>query len=78
MMIKTQIFHSNIFQSLSSIAGANYTTAGLVIVIAVLQLAMLYKKRSLAKHSKDGIRLPPGPPPRWFWNNALPTVKSVV
>jgi hypothetical protein len=73
----TQIFHSNLFQSLSSITGANYAT-GLVVVIAVLRLAMLYKKRSLAKHSKDDIRLPPGPPPRWFWSNALPTVKSVV
>ncbi|KAJ8589773.1 cytochrome P450 [Rhizopogon salebrosus TDB-379] len=35
---------------------------------------MVYKKRSLAEYSKDGIRLPPGPPPRWFWSNALPTV----
>jgi hypothetical protein len=77
MTIKTQIFQSNLFQILSSIAGTNYAT-GLLVAVAILQLAVVYKKRSLAEYSKDGIRLPPGPPPRWFWSNALPTVKSVV
>jgi hypothetical protein len=49
---------------------ANYA-AGVVTVVAVL--VMLYKKCSLA--GRKGIPLPPGPPARWFWNNALPTVK---
>ncbi|KAG1768299.1 cytochrome P450 [Suillus occidentalis] len=51
---------------------ANYA-AGLVTVVAVL--AILYKKFSLA--GRKGIPLPPGPPARWFWNNALPTVNIV-
>ncbi|OJA21348.1 hypothetical protein AZE42_12222 [Rhizopogon vesiculosus] len=47
--------------------------AGFLAVVVLLQLAKLYKKHSLAISSK--IPLPPGPPPRWFWSNVLPTVK---
>jgi hypothetical protein len=76
-MIKIRIFQSYLFPSSSSIATANYV-ASLVAVVVVLQLALLYKRHSPAMCSKGGIRLPPGPPPRWFWSNALPTVKSVL
>jgi hypothetical protein len=76
-MIKIRIFQSYLLPSSSSIATANYV-ASLVAVVVVLQLALLYKRHSLAMCSKGGIRLPPGPPPRWFWSNALPTVKSVL
>ncbi|KAG1717239.1 cytochrome P450 [Suillus paluster] len=34
---------------------------------------MLYRKFSLAGR-RNGIPLPPGPPPCWFWSNALPAV----
>ncbi|KAG1720536.1 cytochrome P450, partial [Suillus lakei] len=40
---------------------------------AAAVLAVLYKKSSLA-NSKNTIPLPPGPPARWFWSNALPSV----
>jgi len=50
--------------------------AGLLVIVVVLQLAKLYKKHSLGISSKNSIPLPPGPPPRWFWSNALPTVKT--
>lgn len=49
---------------------ANYAV-GVATVVAVL--VILYKKFSLA--GRKGIPLPPGPPARWFWTNALPTVK---
>ncbi|KAG1728771.1 cytochrome P450 [Suillus lakei] len=45
--------------------------AGVVATVAVL--AILYKKSSLA-NGKNAIPLPPGPPARWFWSNALPSV----
>ncbi|KAG2038135.1 cytochrome P450 [Suillus americanus] len=47
---------------------ANYA-AGVVVVVAVL-FAVLYQRPSDA----NDIPLPPGPPARWFWSNALPTV----
>ncbi|KAG1765652.1 cytochrome P450 [Suillus occidentalis] len=47
--------------------GANYA-AGVVTVLAVL--VVFYKKFSLA--GRKGFPLPPGPPARWFWCNALP------
>ncbi|KIJ65429.1 hypothetical protein HYDPIDRAFT_110496 [Hydnomerulius pinastri MD-312] len=37
-------------------------------------VAVLYKKRQAAFASMNGIPLPPGPPARWFWDNAMPTV----
>jgi hypothetical protein len=77
MMIKTRILPVITFPNSSGIATANYV-ASLVTVVVVLQLALLYKRRSTAMCIKDGIRLPLGPPPRWFWSNALPTVKSVL
>ncbi|OJA08606.1 hypothetical protein AZE42_07139 [Rhizopogon vesiculosus] len=49
---------------------------GLLAAVVVLQLVKLYKKYSLGISSENGIPLPPGPPPRWFWSNALPTVKT--
>ncbi|KAG2111764.1 cytochrome P450 [Suillus cothurnatus] len=56
-------------EALTSTRNANYVTS-VVTVLAVL--VVLYKKSSLA--SKKGISLPPGPPARWFWSNALPAV----
>ncbi|KAG2124871.1 cytochrome P450 [Suillus clintonianus] len=47
--------------------------AGVVAAAAVL--AVLYKKSSFKlANGKNGIPLPPGPPARWFWSNALPSV----
>lgn len=43
------------------------------IVAAAVAIAVLYRKYLLS--SKNGVPLPPGPPARWFWSNALPTVK---
>ncbi|KAF8439310.1 cytochrome P450 [Boletus edulis BED1] len=34
----------------------------------------LYNRYQAAPISKNGIPLPPGPPARWFWENAMPTV----
>jgi hypothetical protein len=68
----TSIFESYLIASLFNMKGVGYV-AGLVAVVAVLQTFKLYKKRSLAVSNKNGILLPPGPPPRWFWRNALPT-----
>ncbi|KAF9223307.1 cytochrome P450 [Gyrodon lividus] len=45
--------------------------AGIAAVTSVL--AVLYKKYQVAPITKHGIPLPPGPPARWFWENALPT-----
>lgn len=50
--------------------GANYA-AGVVTGLAVL--VVLYKKFSLV--GRKGVPLPPGPPARWFWCNALPAAK---
>ncbi|KAG2028344.1 cytochrome P450, partial [Suillus americanus] len=44
---------------------------GVIAVVAVL--TALYRKSSLASGRND-IPLPPGPPARWFWSNALPAV----
>ncbi|KAG2035975.1 cytochrome P450 [Suillus americanus] len=55
-------------EALTGTRGANYA-AGVITVVAVF---VLYKKFSLA--GRKGIPLPPGPPARWFWSNALPTV----
>jgi hypothetical protein len=38
---------------------------------------VLCKKFSLA-NGKNTIPFPPGPPARWFWSNALPSVKWVL
>ncbi|KAG1896562.1 cytochrome P450 [Suillus fuscotomentosus] len=45
--------------------------AGVVAFAAVL--ALLYKKSSLT-NGKNALPFPPGPPARWFWSNALPSV----
>ncbi|KAG1806933.1 cytochrome P450 [Suillus plorans] len=55
---------------LEALTGNTNYAACVAIVVAVL--VVTYKKFSLA-HRK-GIQLPPGPPARWFWRNALPTV----
>ncbi|KAG1833013.1 cytochrome P450 [Suillus variegatus] len=55
---------------LEALTGSTNYAACVAIVITVLVVS--YKKFSLA-HRK-GIQLPPGPPARWFWRNALPTV----
>ncbi|KAG1809606.1 cytochrome P450 [Suillus subaureus] len=55
---------------LGSLITADYA-AGLVASIAVL--VVLHKKSSLA-NGKNTIPFPPGPPARWFWSNALPSV----
>ncbi|KAG2110426.1 cytochrome P450 [Suillus cothurnatus] len=47
------------------------------VVASVAMLAVLYKKFSLA-HGKDAIPFLLGPPARWFWSNALPSVKRVL
>ena len=44
---------------------------GIAALIAIS--VVLYNKCLL--RSKNSIPLPPGPPARWFWCNALPTVK---
>jgi hypothetical protein len=59
---------------LGTLLTADYA-AGVVASVAVL--AVLYKKFSLA-HGKNDIPFPPGPPARWFWSNALPSVKWVL
>ena len=38
-------------------------------------LIFLYKRRQETLTSRNGIPFPPGPPARWFWENALPSVK---
>ncbi|KAG1863418.1 cytochrome P450 [Suillus tomentosus] len=55
---------------LEALTGSTNYAACVAIVITVLVVS--YKKFLLA-HRK-GIQLPPGPPARWFWRNALPTV----
>lgn len=56
--------------TLNALTKSANCAAGIVAVVAVL--VALYKKLSL---ERKGIPLPPGPPARWFWNNALPAVK---
>ncbi|KAG1797149.1 cytochrome P450 [Suillus variegatus] len=55
--------------TLNALTKSANCAAGIVAVVAVL--VALYKKLSL---ERKGIPLPPGPPARWFWNNALPAV----
>ncbi|KIK35825.1 hypothetical protein CY34DRAFT_811854 [Suillus luteus UH-Slu-Lm8-n1] len=56
---------------LETLTTADYAAASVVTSVAVL--AVLYKKFSLAD-GKNTIPFPPGPPARWFWSNALPSV----
>lgn len=56
---------------LETLITADYAAASVVTSVAVL--AVLYKKFSLA-NGKNAIPFPPGPPARWFWSNALPSV----
>ena len=44
-------------------------------VTAATAVIFLYRRRQAALTSKNGIPFPPGPPARWFWDNALPSVK---
>ncbi|KAG2109037.1 cytochrome P450 [Suillus discolor] len=53
------------------VTSANYA-AGVVAAAFVVLLVMFYKMSPLA--GRKGIPLPPGPPARWFWCNALPAV----
>ncbi|OAX30774.1 cytochrome P450, partial [Rhizopogon vinicolor AM-OR11-026] len=48
------------------------------VVAAIVVLVILYKNCLLEMTSKNGVPLPPGPPARWFWSNALPTVRQVI
>ncbi|KAG2138626.1 cytochrome P450 [Suillus bovinus] len=43
--------------------------AGIVVIVAAF--GVLYQKFSSSSR-KNSIPLPPGPPARWFWSNALP------
>ncbi|KAG1787473.1 uncharacterized protein HD556DRAFT_948655 [Suillus plorans] len=52
------------------ITSANYA-AGVVVAAVVVLLVMLYKTSPLVG---GAIPLPPGPPGRWLWCNALPAV----
>ncbi|KAG2118867.1 cytochrome P450 [Suillus discolor] len=56
---------------LEALTGSTNYAAGVAIVVAAV-LVVSYKKFSLAR--RKGIQLPPGPPARWFWESALPTV----
>ncbi|KAG2340491.1 cytochrome P450 [Suillus weaverae] len=54
-----------------------FTTAGYYVtgvVTAIAALAVLYRKTSSANDKNPAVPLPPGPPARWFWSNALPSV----
>ncbi|KAG1895391.1 cytochrome P450 [Suillus fuscotomentosus] len=48
----------------------DHYAVGIITVVAVL--AVLYTRFSFA--GRKGALLPPGPPARWFWSNALPAV----
>jgi hypothetical protein len=54
----------------TSLLTADYASG---VVASVAVLAVLCKKFSLA-NGKNTIPFPPGPPARWFWSNALPSV----
>jgi hypothetical protein len=54
---------------LEALPRSAYYSAGIVIVV----LFVLYNR--ISSSSRKGILLPPGPPARWFWSNALPAVK---
>jgi cytochrome P450 len=45
------------------------------LAVTAATLTILYKKRPFVFASKNNIPLPPGPPARWFWDNALPSVQ---
>lgn len=47
--------------------------AGLAATVAVA--TFFYNRHRAPLNLKNGLPLPPGPPARWFWQNALPTVK---
>ncbi|KAG2078550.1 cytochrome P450 [Suillus decipiens] len=51
------------------ITSANYAIG---VATVIVLLAVLYKTSPLA--GRKGILLPPGPPARWSWSNALPAV----
>jgi len=54
---------------LGTLFTADYA-AGVVASAAVLVVLSL-------ANGKNAIPFPPGPPARWFWSNALPSVKWV-
>jgi hypothetical protein len=54
---------------LGTLFTANYA-AGVVASAVVLVMLSLV-------NGKNAIPFPPGPPTRWFWSNALPSVKWV-
>lgn len=45
------------------------------LVAAVTFAAFVYRGYQAAPNLPNGLPLPPGPPARWFWQNALPSVK---
>ncbi|KAG2046951.1 cytochrome P450 [Suillus hirtellus] len=58
------------FVDSDSLLRLTYQAVSSQCVVAVL--AALYTRFSFA--GRKGILLPPGPPARWFWSNALPAV----
>ena len=58
------------FESISTV------TVDLIwLALTAATVTFLYKRRQAALTSRNGIPFPPGPPARWFWGNALPSVK---
>ncbi|KIK77638.1 hypothetical protein PAXRUDRAFT_834935, partial [Paxillus rubicundulus Ve08.2h10] len=47
------------------------------LAVTVAAVGVIYRRRQAAFASKNGFLLPPGPPPKWFWENAMPVVKQV-
>ena len=59
----------------ASLTTTALVAAGSITVTFVVREVLSHgKKRRLT--SKKGYPLPPGPPPRWFWDNVVPTVGS--
>ncbi|KAG9310417.1 cytochrome P450 [Chiua virens] len=46
----------------------------LALVVAGVVVAKLYERRQVLFTFKTSVPLPPGPPAKWFWENALPSV----
>ena len=61
--------------SLRAFEGISAVTCLIWFAATVVGLTLLYKRPQKVLTAKKGIPLPPGPPARWFWENALPSVK---
>ena len=51
------------------------TTLVAMVVATLLAVRAIRRKRDQSAPGKDGIPLPPGPPPRRFWDHIMPTTK---